>query len=245
MQDELQTAIDSYEPSSETVALVRETPILLLVGIAGAGKDTIKHRLMERGAYHHIISHTTRQPRENVGVMEQDGVEYHFIDQATALDMVRAGAFVEAKFVHGNVYGTSAAEIERAYTAGLIALADIDVQGVVEYKAISENVIALYILPPTFEEWLRRLYARYGEAGADEADIRQRMHIAIEELEEALRQPYYHFIINDNLDHTVEIADEIAHNHDRFNDIDADVRNKAVQLLEDLRAHVASITMSK
>lgn len=245
MQDELRTAINSYEPGPETVSLVCETPILLLVGIAGAGKDTIKHRLMDRGSYHHIISHTTRQPRENAGVLEQDGLEYHFIDRATALDMIRAGAFVEAKFVHGNVYGTSAAEIEQAHDAGLIALADIDVQGVAEYKSISGSVIALYILPPTFTEWLRRLYARYGKVDADEADIRQRMHTAIEELEESLRRPYYHFIINDDLDHAVEVADEIAHNHDEFNKIDTDVRDKAVQLLEDLRTHVAGLTANR
>lgn len=237
--DEISHALQHYVPSDETIALVRNTKIVLLVGIAGAGKDTIKHKLLETGQYHHIVSHTTRLPRANNGITEIDGVEYHFISPEVSLDMVKRGAYVEAKFVHGTVYGTSVAEIMHAEEEHAIALTDVDVQGVDEYKKISDNVIAIFILPPNFEEWQRRLLARYGHVGADPLDIAKRMLTAIAELEHALKAPYYHFIVNDDLSRAVEVAGKIAHSDDSFNEIDEQVRAQAEQLLADIRAHVA------
>lgn len=239
MNENLKAIVESYKPSSDTIQLVRDTPIVLLVGVAGAGKDTIKHRLLETGNYHHIVSHTTRAPRSNREVMEQDGVEYHFIDPGTAQSMLERGEFVEAKFVHGEtVYGTSAAEIAKAKGDGRVALTDIDVQGVAEYKAISANVIAVFVLPPSFEEWQRRLLARYVGAEGAKGDIQNRMHTAIAELREALARPYYHFVINDNLDTAVEAVDSVAHHHDEFTTIDDAFWSKAEQLLADLETHV-------
>src|SRR5712691_7859904 len=103
MESELQELVDHYKVPSQVVTLVKNTPIVLLVGVSGAGKDTIKHHLLATGKYHHIVSHTTRKPRENGGVMEQDGVEYHFIDQARAIQMLKDGEFVEAKIYSGNM----------------------------------------------------------------------------------------------------------------------------------------------
>src|SRR3546814_15708378 len=119
--------LKTYTPSEETKQLVHETPVALLVGISGAGKDTIKHRLLETGKYHHIISHTTRQPRENKGVMEQDGVEYHFISLDDAQRMVDTGEYIEGNLYSGNVYGNSVSEIKKAKQEGRIAITDIDV----------------------------------------------------------------------------------------------------------------------
>src|SRR5664279_5567920 len=77
----------SYSPASATATaeLVKSTPILLLVGPTGAGKDALQDKLLATGLYHHIVSHTTRPPRINHGVIEQDGREYHFIDKACLL----------------------------------------------------------------------------------------------------------------------------------------------------------------
>lgn len=227
-----------YKPSEETIELVRKTPIVLLVGISGAGKDTIKKKLLETGKYCEFISHTTRQPRMNHGVMERDGVEYHFISLEEAKRMLDAGEYVEAKLYGDRVYGTSVAEVRKANEAGKIALNDIEVQGVTEYKAISDNVKAVFIVPPTYEEWRRRLMYRYGDDGPDPEDIKKRTQIAIEELEHALKIDYYHFIINDELERAVQVIDEIAHGNDTFNDKDAWARDQAVKLLEIIRQNM-------
>jgi guanylate kinase len=237
MDSELQTLINQYTISSEGAELVKATPIVLLVGVSGAGKDTIKNRLLETGRYHHIISHTTRQPRRNGDALEQDGVDYHFIDQATAARMIREHEFVEVKMYSGNIYGTSIAEIQKAHDEGKIAVTDLEVQGVVEYKNISAGVIAEFILPPNYDEWQRRLHARYGTTGADPADIAKRMKTAIAELEEALEQTYYHFVVNETLDEAVKAVDSIARHHDEFTTIDRSFRVWAERLLEELQSH--------
>jgi len=233
--DKISELLKTYQPSQTTVQLVQDTPIVLLVGVSGAGKDTIKHKLVETGYYHEFISHTTRPPRSNHGVMEQDGVEYHFISLEDAKRMIEAGEFVEAKMYGGKVYGTSVAEVQKAHDGGKIALNDIEVQGVAEYRKISPNVKAMFIVPPTYEEWRRRLMYRYGSDGADPNELAQRTQTAIDELVHALEVDYYHFIINDTLERAVHVINEIAHSKDTFNDKDEWAREQAQALLETIR----------
>jgi guanylate kinase len=237
--ERIATKLAAYNPAEKTVDLVKETPIVLLVGISGAGKDTIKHHLLNTGNYHHIVSHTTRPPRENHGVLEQDGVDYHFIDLPQAEALLDEGRFVEAKMYSGNVYGTSAAEIQAARDENKIAITDIEVQGVAEYKTMSTNVISIFVLPPDYGAWQQRLRARYGDKEPDPADMEKRMHTAVRELEEALKVPYYHFVMNDDLETAIETVDKIGHNQDVFNRKDTQVRAQAEDLLDVLRSKVA------
>lgn len=204
--DQLAQKLHNYQPSEATVKLVRNTPILLLVGVSGAGKDTIKQMLLATGRYHHIISHTTRRPRENHGVMERDGEDYHFISLEAANKMIVDKAFVEAKLYSGNVYGTSAAEIQAAHDTGQIAVTDLEVQGVDEYKRLAPEVQALFILPPSFEEWMRRLQQR-GAMTDDEKQ--QRLQTAINELTTAITHDYYQFIVNEASQQTEKQIEQI------------------------------------
>jgi guanylate kinase len=192
--------------------LVGSVPTLLLVGISGAGKDTINHQLLTTGHYHRIVTHTTRQPRHNHGILETDGVEYHFIDYPTAENLLKSHGFIEAKVYSNNVYGSSIGEFQLAHDEGKIALADIDVQGVAEYmQLIPGNVRPLFLLPPDYETWQHRLFSRYGDSHTDHVDdLRLRTEAAARELEELLAKDYYFVLINDDLDETVRAADEIA-----------------------------------
>lgn len=233
--------LKTYKPADETIALVQSTPTVLLVGISGAGKDTIKHKLLKTGKYHEMVSHTTRTPRTNHGVLEQDGVEYHFIGLPEARKMLENGEYVEAKIYGDKIYGTSVAEVQKARDDGKVALNDIEVQGVAEYKALSQNVTALFIVPPTYEAWRERLLNRYGDDGADPEDLNKRMHAAVGELEHALAVDYYHFIINDDIDRAVQAIDTIAHNHGTFNDKDDWARGQATALLLQVRTNKIDI----
>lgn len=228
----LKQKLEHYKPSAATIKLIQDTQILLLVGVSGAGKDSIKHRLLKTGQYHHIVSHTTRQPRENHGVPEQDGLAYHFINLDKAEKLLDAGAFVEAKMYSGNIYGTSVAEIQKAHDDHKIALTDLEVQGVAEYKAISPAVQALFILPPSFEVWQERLKSRY-DNDIDPEDINRRMQTAKLELREALQKDYFWFVINDGLDQAVEAVNAIAHGLPDGNESEA-ARTLAKELLAQL-----------
>ncbi len=230
---DLEKLIADYHPPEAAVDLIKHTKIALLVGISGAGKDTIKRALLKKPDFGDIISHTTRAPRENEGILEQDGLDYHFIDEMTAHDMLEKGEFVEAKFVHGTVYGTSIVEVERAGQAG-IALTDVDVQGVAEYKAVSDKVVAIFIVPPSYEEWIRRLKHRYATDDEYLHEWPKRRDSAIKELQKALELPYYHCVINDDLDRAIEVTAEIARRPDMFTRKDDEARLAARDLLRQI-----------
>lgn len=227
---DLAQLIEHYSPPKAAVEVIKDTKIALLVGISGAGKDTIKRELLKRPHFGEIVSHTTRAPRSNEGVLEQDGVDYHFISEEKARLMLEMGEFVEAKFVHGTVYGTTISEVKRAGEKG-IAIADIDVQGVEEYKKVSSEVVAIFVVPPNYETWVSRLQRRYATHEEFTKEWPRRRATAIQELTRALEHPYYHCVINDSLERAVQVSDEIAHRGDIYNRKDDEARLVARDLL--------------
>ena len=234
---DLQRVIENYQPTELAMSLVRQAKIVLLVGIAGAGKDTIKKELLKETDFQDIVSHTTRLPRTNNGVVEQDGVDYHYISNDQALAMAKGHAFIETKFVHGTVYGTSVHAVKDAFDSHKIAITDLDVQGVEEYKQLSSKVVAIFILPPDYETWIGRLRPRYASEEEFQAEFPKRRNSAIKELTKALQVPYYHFVINDELARAVRAADEIAHKPDLFHRKDDEARLAARDLLEAIKAY--------
>lgn len=211
MDSELISLLDSYPVPAKAVELLQQAKVVFLVGVSGAGKNTILSELLKGGKYKLVISHTTRRPRENHGLLEQDGKHYHFIEEAEAKRMLQNGEFIEAKIYSGNIYGTSLKEVEDAYNEGKIAISDIEVQGVSEYMQVSSNVTPIFILPPDFETWQTRLKSRYVGGNPDEEDLKKRMETAKKELSEALSRDYFEFVINDDLTRAVEAVDEVAH----------------------------------
>lgn len=236
----LEQTIASYQPTEQAAELVRSTKIALLVGISGAGKDTIKREILKNDDFHDIISHTTRNPRVNNDVAEIPDVDYHFIDEKTAATMLDNHEFIEAKFVHGTVYGTSTAALKRIHDMGKIAITDIDVQGVTEYKKLSSDIAAIFIIPPSFATWKERFAERYTSQDQLEYDWNRRRVSAIRELSHALEEPYYHFIINDELAHAVEVVETIAREPHVIRSKDELARQMARQLLTDIKVSLAS-----
>lgn len=233
----LEQSVKEYQPSPDATATVQQAKIVLLAGIAGAGKDTIKGRLLQGDDFHDIVSHTTRPPRANNGIDEIDGIDYHFIDTSTAESMIQNHEFIEVKFVHGTVYGTSVDAVRTASSDGKIAITDVDVQGVDEYKTISSQVVAIFVLPPSYDAWLERLHKRYASEDEFNAAFPKRKESAVKELKRTLAVPYYHFLINDDLDRAVQVADTIAHQPDVFHRKDDEARLLARDLLEAIENH--------
>jgi len=130
---------------------------------SGTGKSSLVKALLELDSHLVVsISHTTRGPRGQ----EQDGREYHFVDEATFRAMVGRGEFVEWAEVHGNLYGTSRGAIEDRITGGQDVVLEIDWQGALQIKRLFPNAVLIFILPPSWDELLLRLHRR-GEDGPD------------------------------------------------------------------------------
>ncbi len=237
MDDALAQKLSNYQTSEAAKKLVKDTPVLVLVGPTGAGKDSLKDKLLNTGKFHHIISHTTRKPRINHGVIEQDGREYHFINKETAAKMLDDQGFIEAKIYSGNLYGTSVAEIQVAHNEGKTAMTDIEVQGVAEYKALDPSVMAVFLLPPNFDEWQARLQRRYGDV-MDIADARLRMQTALDELDQLLNTDYYVAVINDNIETAFQQILTVVESENHTTPDEPAARAVAQKLAVDIRAHL-------
>ena len=231
---ELQEIIENYQPQPSAIESVKHSRVALLVGITGVGKGTIKNALLEDDRFYDFISYTTRAPRTNNGIMEQNGREYNFIDLEQARKMLDEGEFIEAKAYAGNVYGTAFAGLERAASSDQVALNDIEVQGVDEYKRYLPNVISIFIVPPDFSSWMSRLKNRY-QPNEFETVWPGRRQAAIRELEHALAVPYYHFVINDTVERAVKVTKAIALSDDTYNRQDDEARLIARDLLDEIK----------
>ncbi|MGH7280303.1 MAG: guanylate kinase [Polyangiaceae bacterium] len=168
--------------------------LLILSSPSGAGKTTLSRKLQD--AFKDLcfsVSHTTRTPRAN----EVDGRDYHFVDRGRFEAMASAGAFVEWAEVHGNLYGTSAQEVENARaTQGCGGiLFDIDYQGARQIRAKLPEVVGVFILPPSMDELERRLRGRKSES---EEAITRRFEAAKREIEHYALFDYV--LVNDDLE---------------------------------------------
>lgn len=236
--NDVENRLREYTPNPAGVALLEDTEVVLLVGITGAGKDTVRKEMLKTGEFHDLVTTVARPPRQNNGILEQDGVDYHFVTDEQAWKLLEAGEYVEVSPVHGRIYGVTVDEIRKAHDEGKIALADVDVQGVAKYKKASESVTAIFLVPPSYQEWQRRVRQRYPSEEAFLEDWPNRRHSTILELERALSAPHYHFVINDDLDAAVTACIKIAHMQDEFVRKDDEVRLLTRDLLDTLTGQV-------
>lgn len=236
MDKQLELLLEHYTPSERAIDAVQQVNTILMVGISGAGKNTVKTKLLETGEYYDVVSHTTRPPRKNSGISEVSGQEYHFISKQQAIVMLENREFVEAKWVHRqNLYGTSIAEFEVCLRQGKKAIADIEVQGVEEYMSICpKTVYPIFLIPPSYDVWVRRFKARY-EGRAGEGEFTQRSITAQREIEHVLEKEYFSIIINDNLEDTISQVRDIARGTPQSDASLRHSRQVAEQLLEDMR----------
>jgi len=174
----------------------RRPSVIVVSAPSGAGKTTVLARVLgELAGIRFSVSHTTRPPRGQ----EQDGIEYHFVDRVAFLRLRDEGRLLEWAEVHGNLYGTGLAEIERARDEGQDVLLDVDVQGASQVRSRIPDAVTVFLLPPSFEVLERRLR---GRAQDDETTIRKRLAMAGREI--GAFESYDYAIVNDDLDGSVE-----------------------------------------
>ena len=197
---------------------------------SGAGKTSLVRALLERlDAIQVSVSHTTRAMRPG----EADGVNYHFVDEATFKRMIERGDFFEHAQVFDNRYGTSRPAVQALLAAGTDVILEIDWQGARQVREQMSGVVSVFILPPSREALRERLSAR----GTDNASvIDRRMRDAVSEMSHF--NEYEHVIINDDFEealaHLVGLVLSERSRLDR-------VRERQGPLLQALLSHIEGV----
>jgi len=206
--DSFTKILANYSPSQMQLSILRQTPFVLLAAPTAAGRNTLIRSLLKEKDYYYIVSDTTRPPRSNDGVKEQNGQEYWFKSEESFLKDLDAGRYLEAAIIHDQqVSGISMREIEKAKIAGKIAITDIDVQGCKTLEKLSDSIIPIFILPPRFEIWMQRLDGR-GTMSHEEK--MRRLKSAAQEIDYALLSGSFSFVMNDTLDDALKRLNAIV-----------------------------------
>ncbi|WP_246204348.1 guanylate kinase [Devosia marina] len=175
----------------------RRGVMLVIASPSGAGKSSISRSLFQQDPNIRLsVSVTTRARRSD----EVDGTHYHFIDVPTFKRMQADDGLLESAEVHGNFYGTPRAQVEEQLTAGNDILFDVDYQGTLQlYEKCRQDMVTVFILPPTIEELRARLERR---AQDSVGTIEKRLRNARIELDHA--GEYEYVIINRDLEQSVQ-----------------------------------------
>lgn len=179
--------------------------LLIISGPSGVGKTTIT-RGVERAIPGSVfsVSCTTRAKTP----ADVEGVDYHFVDDAEFERMKAQGDFLETAGVYGKKYGTPKGPVVEQLRRGRLVILEIDVQGAMQVKRHMPEAFAIFILPPTEDELLRRLRDRKRE---DEAQVAKRFAQAKAEIDAARAGGVYNvFLVNDHLDQALQRAVDLV-----------------------------------
>ena len=177
--------------------------IIILTAPSGAGKTSITRYLLgkypDRLAF--SISAATRPARGN----EKDGVDYHFMSVDEFKRRIHDHEFMEWEMVYeGKYYGTLKSEMKRIWAQGKTPVLDIDVKGAIHIQQqYPENILSLFIEPPSIEELQRRLTGR----GTENAEsIQARVNKAAYEI--SFKHHFHKIIVNHDLEQACKEAEE-------------------------------------
>ncbi len=178
---------------TKPIQIPRRGLLFVMSSPSGAGKTTLSKMLLAAdGNITMSVSVTTRAKRPG----EIDGKDYHFIDQRKFDAMVEGGELLEYATVFGNSYGTPKRPVESALERGRDVLFDIDWQGTQQLaQAMKDDLVRLFILPPSVETLRQRLIKRAQDSSSV---VAKRMAEAAHEIS---HWPEYDYVVvNENVD---------------------------------------------
>lgn len=173
--------------------------LIIMSGPSGVGKGTIREELMKNNTLNlfYSVSMTTRSMRPG----EVNGREYYFVSREEFDRNIESGNLLEwAEFV-GNRYGTPKDKVDASRAEGKNVLLEIEVKGTSQVlsKVNGDDVISIFIAPPSIEELEKRIRGRSTET--DDV-IKSRLARAVQEYE--YKSQYKYVVINDKLEDAVE-----------------------------------------
>ncbi len=181
--------------------------LVILSGVSGAGKDTIKKELIKRMEnVESLASYTSREPREG----EIPGQTYNYVSKTEFEEMIKNGDFYEYDIHHNNYYGTSRKLLNEKIKSGKIIVKDIDVNGtehLIELLGKDTKIVTIFLRVPK-EELKRRLEEREEHPSPQEVILRLNRF----DYEESKISLYDYVLKNNNLEKTVQIIMTIINN---------------------------------
>lgn len=170
--------------------------IIILSSPSGAGKSSLAKALLDKDSNLRLsISVTTRKPRFG----EHDTINYYFKTNQEFEELIKQNMFLEYAKVYDNYYGTLKKNVNHLINQGFDVLFDIDWQGARNIKKVANNVLSIYILPPSTEILEIRLKNR----AQDSIEVvNKRMKSALDEMSHA--NEYDYIVINDDFNKTVK-----------------------------------------
>lgn len=175
---------------------------MILVAPSGTGKTTLAQRLLQDFTHLRFsVSATTRPRRPH----EENGREYHFLNQEEFEKAINEGAFLEwEEFYDGKRYGTLIKEVEKELKKGYFVLFDIEVKGALNVKAqYGNDAMAVFIKPPSDAVLVERLHNR-----GTENDESMQLRLNRARMELGYADSFDHVIVNDDLERAYE---ELSH----------------------------------
>lgn len=184
--------------------------LVILSGVAGAGKDTIKKELMKRMEnVESLPSYTSRPMRDG----EVAGKVYNFVTKQEFEQMIEAGEFYEYDIHHNHYYGTSRKVLNEKINNGKIIVKDIDVNGtehLIELLGKDTKIVTIFLRVPK-EELKKRLEKREDKPSPQEVILRLNRF----DYEESKISLYDYVLKNNNLEKTVQIIMTIIQNESK------------------------------
>jgi guanylate kinase len=230
--EEFKKLLSDYKISVEGQQLLKQIKLVLLMSPTGSGRNTVIKELLKAGKYHFIVSDTTRSPRVNNGIPEQDGREYWFRSEVDVLEDLRKGLFLEAAIIHNQqASGISLRELKQAVDDRKIAITDVEVAGANNIHEVYPEAVICFMIPPSFQEWIRRIRSR---GHMSEVELYRRLESAVSEITSALEQDFYKFIVNDTVENAVERIEHYSSGGQGTGDSQANARTVAQDILTQL-----------
>ena len=187
--------------------------LVILSGVSGAGKDTIKKELIKR--MENVISlpsFTSRGPRPG----EEEGIQYHFITKEEFKEKIKNGEFYEYDLHHENYYGTSRKLMNEKIQSGKIIVKDIEVNGTENLIKTLGNETKLVTIFLKVDKEELELKNRLINRGDNLSESEMQLRLDRLEYEESKIKLYDYVIKNDDLEKTVQIIMTIIKNEERI-----------------------------
>ena len=190
--------------------MLNSSKLIIFAAPSGAGKSSLIKKIIEisEEKLELSVSATTRAPRKG----EIHGKDYFFISDNEFNELKDKDAFIECANVHGNQYGTLKSFVHEKMEEGISVILDIDVQGFAQIREAIEDMVSIFIIPPSLDELKNRLILR----GLDTNDaIEKRLLNALEELKHA--ESFDYIVLNDNFDNAIDQLSSIIFTNNKYN----------------------------